>query len=304
MRREFLTGLADLADRDPRVLLLTADLGFGAIEVFADRHPTRFMNLGVAEQAMIGIATGLAEGGFVPYCYSIGSFSVARTFEFLRNGPIAHGLPVRLVGIGPGMDYSYDGFTHFSLEDVGILLNQPNTQIVAPKDAASAGAFGVQGSDHAGLVYYRLARSSDPVETGGPDQSFDADCLILSFGDAADIALDVAEDVSRHGPWRVKCIAVQELDAAILDALASKIALSPARVVVTTENHYSRGGFGSAVSDALCSVRWRGDVVKWGIAQAPLISLGSYPYMLEKYCPSIADIRDDVIRALPVDLKQ
>jgi transketolase len=304
MRREFLTGLADLADRDPRVLLLTADLGFGAIEVFSDRHPTRFMNLGVAEQAMIGIATGLAEGGFVPYCYSIGSFSVARTFEFLRNGPIAHGLPVRLVGIGPGMDYSYDGFTHFSLEDVGLLLNQPNTRIVAPKDAASASAFGAQGSDHAGLVYYRLARAGAAIETAGPEQSLDADCLILSLGDSADVALDVAEDLSLHGPWAVKCIAVEELDARSIDSLAAKIAQSPARVVVTTENHYSRGGFGSALSDALCSVRWRGDVVKWGVAQAPTTGLGSYKYMVEQYCPSISDIRADVIRALLVDIKQ
>src|SRR6185436_6264630 len=304
MRREFLTGLADLADRDPRVLLLTADLGFGAIEVFTDRHPTRFMNLGVAEQAMIGIATGLAEGGFVPYCYSIGSFSVARVFEILRNGPIAHGLPVRLIGIGPGMDYSYDGFTHFALEDVGLLLNQPNTRIVAPKDARSAGAFGVQGSDHAGLVYYRLARGGDPIETRGPDQSFDADCLILSFGNSADVALDVAEDLSLHGSWRVKCVAVQELDEAKIDALASKIAESPARVVVTTENHYSRGGFGSALSDALCSARWRGDVVKWGIAQPPTTGLGSYQYMVEQYCPSISDIRADVVRALLVDVRQ
>jgi len=262
------------------------------------------MNLGVAEQAMIGIATGLAEGGFVPYCYSIGSFSVARTFEFLRNGPIAHALPVRLVGIGPGMDYSYDGFTHFALEDVGILLNQPNTRIVAPKDATSAGAFGVQGSDHAGLVYYRLARSGDPVDTGGPDQSFDADCLILSFGNSADVALDVAEDISLHGPWSVQCVALQELDATSVDMLASKIAESPARVVVTTENHYSRGGFGSAVSDALCSARWRGDVVKWGIAQPPTTGLGSYKYMVEQYCPSISDIRAAVISALLVDVKQ
>jgi len=304
MRSEFLAGLADLADRDPRVMLLTADLGFGAIEVFADRHPDRFMNLGVAEQAMIGIATGLAEGGFVPYCYSIASFAVARAFEFLRNGPIAHELPVRLIGIGPGMDYSYDGLTHFALEDVGILLNQPNTTIVAPKDAASAGTFAAQGSDHAGLLYYRLARSGPPVETAGPEQDLDADCLILSFGDSAGVALDIAKSISIRHKQRIKCIAVEELDAGRVDSLAVKIAESPARVVVTTENHYLRGGFGSAMSDALCAVRWRGDVVKWGIAQPPTKSLGSLQYMVDSYCPSISDIRDDVLRALPLDAKQ
>jgi len=304
MRNEFLAGLADLADRDPRVILLTADLGFGAIEVFADRHPDRFINLGVAEQAMIGVATGLAEGGFVPYCYSIASFAVARTFEFLRNGPIAHELPVRLIGIGPGMDYSYDGLTHFALEDVGLLLNQPNTRIIAPKDAASAGTFAAQGSDYAGLLYYRLARSGPPIETGGPDQGLKADCVILSFGDSAGVALDIAEDISVQGQWRLKCIAVEELDAGQIDSLATKIVESPARVVVTTENHYIRGGFGSAMSDALCAARWRGDVVKWGIAQPPTTSLGSLQYMLSEYCPSIEEIRDDVIRALLLGANQ
>jgi transketolase len=298
VRNEFLAGLSDLADRDPRVMLLTADLGFGAVEVFADRHPDRFINLGVAEQAMIGIATGLAEGGFVPYCYSIASFAVARSFEFLRNGPIAHQLPVRLVGIGPGMDYSFDGLTHFALEDVGLLLNQPNARIIAPKDAASAGTFAARGSDHAGLLYYRVARSGPHVEAGGPDQALDADCLVLSFGDSAGVALEIAESISISDQWRIKCIAVEELDAGRIDSLATKIAQSHARVVVTTENHYVRGGFGSAMSDALCAVRWRGDVVKWGITQPPTTSLGSLQYMMEQYCPSVDDIRHDVMRAL------
>jgi transketolase len=303
MRSEFLASLADLADRDPRVILLTADLGFGSIEVFADRHPDRFINLGVAEQAMIGVATGLAEGGFIPYCYSIASFAVARTFEFLRNGPIAHELPVRLIGVGPGMDYSYDGLTHFALEDVGILLGQPNTRIVAPKDAMSASIYGAQGSDHPGLVYYRLARYGPLVEAEGPDQSFDADCLIVSLGESADVALDMAADISLRGPWDIKRIAVEELDTKRIDFLATKIAESPARVVVTTENHYVRGGFGSALSDALCAVRWRGDIVKWGISEPPTGGLGSLQYMAARYCPPVSEICDEVLRSLLTDVR-
>jgi transketolase len=302
MRSEFLAGLADLADRDPRVMLLTADLGFGAVEVFADRHPDRFMNLGVAEQAMIGIATGLAEGGFVPYCYSIASFAVGRTFEFLRNGPIAHELPVRLIGIGPGMDYSYDGLTHFALEDVGILLGQPNTRIIAPKDAASANTYAAKGSDHAGLVYFRLARSGPLVDAEELDHGLDADCLILSLGESADVALDIARDVSSRSPCSIRRIAVEELDAAQMGSLVATIVESRARVVVTTENHYLRGGFGSALSDALCVARWRGDVVKWGVATPPTKGLGSLPYMVDRYCPAIGEIGDAVLRSLLIDV--
>jgi transketolase len=302
MRSEFLAGLADLADRDSRVILLTADLGFGAVEVFADRHPGRFMNLGVAEQAMIGVATGLAEGGFIPYCYSIASFAVARPFEFLRNGPIVHRLPVRLIGIGPGMDYSHDGITHFALEDVGMLLNQPNTKIIAPKDSLSAGAFGMAGTDYPGLVYYRLARSAPDVEAGGPEGRFEADCLVLSLGDAAGVALEITEDLRLRGAPRVQHIAVEELGPAQLDSLARKIAVSPAKVVVTAESHYLRGGFGSALSDALCALRWRGNVVKWGVARPPTEGLGSLRYMIEQYCPAIGDIGAEVMRSLPVEV--
>jgi transketolase len=302
MRNEFVAGLADLADRDPRVMLLTADLGFGAIEEFADRHPDRFINLGVAEQAMVGVATGLAEGGFVPYCYSIASFAVARTFEFLRNGPIAHGLPVRLIGIGPGMDYSWDGLTHFALEDVGILLGQPNTRIITPKDSTSAGLFAAKGSDHPGLVYYRLARSGPQIEAEGPEQSLDADCLILSLGESAGTGLDVGVEISLRSTCRITRVAVEEVDAPHIDALAAKIVASPARVVVTTENHYLRGGFGSALSDALCALRWRGDVVKWGVAQPPTASLGSLRFMVDTYCPPISQIREDVLRSLLIDV--
>jgi transketolase C-terminal domain/subunit len=116
------------------------------------------------------------------------------------------------------------------------------------------------------------------------------------------VARDITEDIHRRGTWRVRQIAVEELDPVQIDFLAAKIAASPAQVVVTAESHYVRGGFGSALSDALCAVRWRGSIVKWGIAQTPTTGLGSLQYMVSRYCPSISDISDDVIRSLPVEV--
>src|SRR5450755_4764908 len=100
MRREFVESLVNIAERDERVVLLTGDLGFAALEPFAERYPDRFFNAGVAEQNMMGMATGLAEAGFTPYAYSIATFASMRGYEFIRNGPVLHGLPVRVVGIG------------------------------------------------------------------------------------------------------------------------------------------------------------------------------------------------------------
>ncbi len=105
MRQAFIRTLVDLADEDERILLMTGDLGYMAIEPFAERFPRRFFNVGVAEQNLVGLATGLSESGFIPFIYSITTFVAMRAYEFIRNGPLAHGLPVRIIGIGGGFEY-------------------------------------------------------------------------------------------------------------------------------------------------------------------------------------------------------
>src|SRR5687767_3231911 len=109
MRVGFIQELIDLASKDERVMLLTGDLGWSVIEPFADRFPERFLNVGVAEQNMLAIATGLAEAGRVPFVYSIATFASLRPYEFIRNGPVLHGLPVRVVGVGGGFEYGSAG---------------------------------------------------------------------------------------------------------------------------------------------------------------------------------------------------
>src|SRR3954465_15838848 len=126
MRRAFAETLTELAAEDPRIVLLTADLGFMAPEPFIERFPARFFNVGVAEQNMVGVATGLAEAGLVPFVYSIVSFAVLRPFEFIRNGPIAQQLPVRIASVGGGMEYGQNGISHYGLEDVAMMRTQPS----------------------------------------------------------------------------------------------------------------------------------------------------------------------------------
>ena len=99
MRRALTTALREIAESDARIILLTADLGFMVLEEFAEAHPSRFFNVGVAEANMIGLATGLAACGFIPFTYSIATFASMRCYEQIRNGPILHGLPVRIVGV-------------------------------------------------------------------------------------------------------------------------------------------------------------------------------------------------------------
>lgn len=121
MRKTFARVLADIADKDDRVFLLTADLGYHVLEEFIERHPDKYLNVGVAECAMVGMATGMAREGFVPYCYSIATFAVFRPFEFIRNGPVEHDLPVRIVGAGRLDEYGHAGQTHWPFGAVNAL---------------------------------------------------------------------------------------------------------------------------------------------------------------------------------------
>src|SRR5262249_54938339 len=143
--------------------LLTADLGYAALEPFGQEFPNRFFNVGVAEQNMLGLATGLAEAGFVPFAYSIATFASMRAYEFLRNGPALHLLPVRLIGMGAGLHYGHTGMSHYALEDVALMRVQPSVTIVAPADADQARAALRATADLPNPVYFRLCKQSSPV---------------------------------------------------------------------------------------------------------------------------------------------
>ena len=138
MRATFIRTLVELAEEDKRIVLLTGDLGFTVVEPFAERFPDRFFNVGVAEQNMIGVATGLAEAGFVPFAYSIATFATLRSYEFVRNGPVLHRLPVRIVGVGGGLEYGMNGLTHYALEDIAVMRTQPGMTVLAPADFQQA----------------------------------------------------------------------------------------------------------------------------------------------------------------------
>jgi transketolase len=132
MRQAFVSTLCSLARQNPKIMLLTADLGYGVLEPFIEAFPDRYINVGCAEQNMIGVATGLAIEGFIPYCYSIATFATMRCFEQFRNGPALHNLPVRLIGVGGGYSYGHAGPTHHGLEDLDIMATLPNVDVFAP----------------------------------------------------------------------------------------------------------------------------------------------------------------------------
>jgi transketolase len=287
MRREFADELVKVARSDSRVVLLTADLGFAVLEPFAKEFPERFFNVGVAEQNMIGLATGLAEAGLRPYAYSIATFASMRPYEFFRNGPALHGLPVRLIGMGGGLDYGHNGMTHYALEDVALMRVQPAVTIVAPADAEQARAALRATVDLPGPVYFRLCKQSTSVP--GLDGSFDlgrasvlrsgTDIAIVALGNLAFEAVEAAGLLAEAG-LSVAVVVVSCLNPSPVDDLADVLSQVP--VAITAEAHYPNGGLGSLVCEVVAEHGLQCRVVRCAV-NGPLQGItGSSDYLYEE----------------------
>jgi transketolase len=258
MRRAFLTALAEIAERDPRIVFLTGDLGYLALEPFRDRFPDRFFNAGVAEQNMIGVATGLAEAGFIPFAYSIATFAALRPFEFVRNGPVLHRLPVRVVGMGMGFEYGPQGPTHHACEDVGVMRTLPGLTVVIPADHAQAAAAVHATWNLDRPVYYSLGKD-DRTTVPGLDGRFGVGALqvlrpavggvgIVAMGSIAAEAAAAADLLAAEGR-PVGLAVVSTFNPAPVDELAQFLARCSA--AVTVEAHVVAGGLGAQVAEVI-----------------------------------------------------
>ncbi len=304
MRGAFAKTLVELAAQDDRIMLLTGDLGFMALEIFADRFPKRFVNMGVAEQNMIGVATGLAEAGFIPFAYSIVTFASLRPYEFIRNGPILHHLPVRVVGVGGGMEYGHAGPTHHGLEDVSVMRTQPGMTVIAPADGAQT-ANALRETWHLpGPVYYRLGKN-DKVVVPDLDGRFElgrlqtvrdgGDLLLVAMGGITHEVVTAADTLAQQG---IQCTVaiVASFNPAPIDDLAMLLARFP--LVLTVEAHYVSGGVGSLVAEVVAERGIGCRVVRCGVTTPPLAASGSQHYFQHQYGISAAALVETARREL------
>ena len=289
MRNTFIRTLIQLAECDERILLLTSDLGYRALEPFAEKFPKRFFNVGIAEQNMIGLATGLAEAGFIPFAYSITPFAVLRPYEFIRNGPIDHQLPVRIVGMGGGLEYCYDGISHYGHDDVGVLRVQPGITIVTPADYEQARCAFLKTCHLPGPIYYRLSKDEQTIipELNGYFELGRAKCIgngkdliIIAMGTMASEAYSSIKELANQG-INATMMVVACINPPPTDDL--KEALSQFRLAVTVEAHYITGGLGSMVSEVIAESGIRCRVVRCGIENKMDGFVGSQRYLYDKY---------------------
>jgi len=289
MRKVFAQTLLELAQADERVMLLTADLGFGVLDEFAAAYPARFLNVGVAEANMVGVGTGLAEAGFIPFLYSISTFAALRPYEQWRNGPVLHQLPVRLVGIGGGFEYGANGITHMGLEDYGIMRRQPGLTTIAPADARQARAALQETYALPGPIYYRIGKNDD-AEIPGLDGRFDRASIetvlegkevrILAVGSIAGEAVAAAQLLHASGVDAAAAI-VSTLGPTPATALRGLLERFP--FVITVESHFVAGGLGSMVAETIAENSIPCRLLRCGVDTMPSGISGSEAYMNRTY---------------------
>ncbi len=272
MRNAFADELTALADRDPRIVLLSGDIGNRLFNDFRDRHPDRFYNVGVAEADMIGIAAGLALGGMRPVAYTIASFAVYRAFEQIRVDLCYLNLPVLIVGVGAGLGYAANGPTHHSCEDLAVLRSLPNMSLLCPADAWELRALLGAALELPGPSYMRIGKKGEPlVHASRPDLSIGqaysmrtgSEVALLCTGTLLPDALETAKQLDTTGiSTAVYSVhTVKPLDEALLTRV-----FNGSKIVATIEEHSRIGGLGGAVAE------WRADHVTTG---AKLLRFGT-----------------------------
>ena len=258
MRNHFIKRLCELAESNPRITLITGDLGFGVFNEYRERFPDQFINAGIAEQNMTGLATGLALEGRTVFTYSIGNFPTLRCLEQIRNDACYHNANVKIVSAGGGFSYGALGISHHSTEDLAILRSLPDITVLSPCGLWETMAATEAISSVPGTCYLRLDKSFGDDSPSSDNERFEigvartlregTDCVIMTTGGILE-EVQTAADFLNDAHINAKILSVHTIkpidENAILDACKH------ARAVITVEEHTVSGGLGGVVAETL-----------------------------------------------------
>ena len=262
MRQACLNMVYELAKEDKRILFIGSDLGVGTLDQFKEEMPDRFYMEGISEANVVGMATGLALEGKIPYVNTIATFLTRRCFEQLVLDVCLHNVNVRLIGNGGGLVYAPLGPTHLAIEDIAILRAIPNMTIVAPADADEMRRFMPLTPGHQGPIYIRLAKGYDPIVTNDEvpfvigkaiPMRQGSDALIVTTGITLKAALDASAELSEQGIESavLHVPTIKPLDEEMILEYSDRVP-----VIVTIEEHTIIGGLGSAVAELLAEANF------------------------------------------------
>lgn len=289
MRTAWIKSLERLAQDNPDIMLLVGDIGFGVVQDFAERFPNQFLNTGINEQAMTGMAAGIALTGKTVFTYSIANFPTLRCLEQIRNDVCYHRTNVVIVSVGGGYCYGALGASHHATEDLAIMRALPGLTVLAPGDPLEVDALMEQIVARRGPCYLRLGRAGEPVVHQSPPQLTLGEILKVREGDAATllsiggmlkVCSEVVDDLAEEG---VRCSLLSVHTLKPLDREAIIRAAQATGVLITVEEHSLIGGLGSAVAEVLMDAGLSRTVLKrLGIKDGFSSQIGDQNYHLEK----------------------
>lgn len=285
MRAAFSDALVAAAMADPKVVLLTGDHGYALFDAFRKACPAQYINCGVAEQNMVGVAAGLAKAGFRPFVYGLAAFVPIRVLEQIKIDVCYENLPVILIGDGAGLVYSHLGTSHQSTEDIACTRAIPELTVLSPADRFEMTACMELALQRSAPVYMRMGKSdcgdvhAQPVSLAAGEalkvRSGNAKLALLATGSMVSKALAVCAQGLDAEVWSVPCI--KPLSASLLAGIAAGM-----DGIVTLEEHSTSGGLGSCVTEIL-SQHGGVPVLRLGVEDRFSSHCGSWDYLLSEH---------------------
>ena len=304
MRYAFVSELESKMKTDDDIFLLTGDLGFSIFERIKDNFSSQYLNMGIAEQNMIGVASGLAMTGKKVYVYSIIPFLIYRAFEQVRNDVCYQNLPIRLVGVGAGFSYSDAGFTHHAIEDYGILRSLPNLTILSPADPFEVSTQMKQIDSIKGPSYMRLAKNGElklhdnhkaliigkalKIKTGD-------DILLISTGTSLNISVKLSKELEVLG-FSTEILnyhTIKPFDKSSLIESSSR-----KKLIVTIEEHLITTGLYSLVAQTMQENSCHIKLLAFGISESSSNLSGTREFMLSQYGVDSNSIYNKIVKEL------
>ncbi len=291
MRDTFARTIHLIRKQDPRIYVVVADISpAGSMPAIREEFPRSFIDVGVAEASMIGFCAGLAMRGLKPFAYTIATFSIYRPFEMVRDDLCYQNLPVTVVGIGGGVNYSTLGGTHHAQEDIAVMSALPNMSILAPCDPLETEAATWHCSKATGPIYLRLGKSGEPKLTENALDRFEvgkirylrkgSDVCILSFGPIMKMALEVADRLEKAGR-KTSVVSVHTLKPLDRDGIARVLATYPQ--VAVLEETSTVGGLAAQVKQLAWDSRARCRLHAFSLQDKFIHAFGSHWDLLKAH---------------------
>jgi transketolase len=284
MRDAFIKTLLEEAKKDKNIILITGDLGFGVLDEFEKELPNQFINSGVNEQAMMGMAAGIASTGKRVFVYSIGNFPTLRCLEQIRNDICLMNNSVVVVSVGAGYAYGPQGYTHHALEDIAVMRSLPNLEVVIPADPIETKIITKILIKSSSPTYLRLGKSNEreinKAQINIKREKYNEilngkDGTILFVGSVGAIALKAAEMMQSEG-LSVSVVSAPFVTSPDQEYLKAAAKIGP---IITVEEHSIRGGFGSSILEFFSTENLRADVRIISADQGNLSQIGNQEFL-------------------------